>query len=762
MESSVNARLNFIKSAEFKDSFTKCLKKLRASSQHSIISVFIILALHRLIDQELGWDLLLFLILSLLFNTKYQNLIFEYLSCQLLTSINAETSFLDLAGRFFPSFIPSFFIWNRVDLIFLLSLVKCFVLIKHKTLESLAIICLYSLLLFIVNEDLKKVWKRMKKHKKNNKIACRLWRQIPFPVSLVSRNQKIIVKNEAFDAKFHDIKELKDAFSEGNLNTILEQFKKVFEGKGSESVLLKEKNESFLVVIRSVEWKFERCAEVTLVELLEEAYIKQVFSVFLRVQKELLKETENIFDESGKPATDLSSLIDFYEFCLNHWSMQLFLEQQLEFKTAADLKLLDFVNELINAVEICFKKKNKAVEFQLDLHFKSLLIFVNEIRVKVFLASILEYCKDQADSQTLIKISLKEFPNQNANMHSLTICLISKTLSKESASNLFAKKNENLEDFVKNLGTMGLGSSLIRSNMQALGVQLHEIKQINIQFTIDFTFNFHQLSHNEQTRPGIKITWQSTENRRKSIQRSLQFSKQALISIIPHSSNLKGMSFSSKNSSINIIPKSMRNFLSPMSIFNLDLLSPSLVKRSVTSIKQRKSKQNRNKSPDYSVTNQRGVKRFFFKECTKSLNFEQGVYKVLIVDDFEEYRRVLSGLLKEIIQVSCEFAKDGNGALEAYDSYASQGFMYQIIFMDLIMPKMNGFDASTKIRQREKNNYYPRTFICAVSGDADCFTKVSKFDIDDVGKFYLVIRPLDIPKIEAILRHAKQSADTNS
>jgi CheY-like chemotaxis protein len=97
-----------------------------------------------------------------------------------------------------------------------------------------------------------------------------------------------------------------------------------------------------------------------------------------------------------------------------------------------------------------------------------------------------------------------------------------------------------------------------------------------------------------------------------------------------------------------------------------------------------------------------------------------------------------------------------------FDSYASQGFMYQIIFLDLVMPRMGGYDAALQIRMKERKNLFPKTFICAISGDRDCYSKVAKFEIDEVGKKYLALKPLDIAKVEAIVRHAKMAAEANN
>ncbi len=73
--------------------------------------------------------------------------------------------------------------------------------------------------------------------------------------------------------------------------------------------------------------------------------------------------------------------------------------------------------------------------------------------------------------------------------------------------------------------------------------------------------------------------------------------------------------------------------------------------------------------------------------------------KILIVDD-DLYSRLL---LKEYLAEygSCDMAVDGEEAVRAVEIAIESGKPYDLIFLDIMMPKMNGQEALKRIRQIE-------------------------------------------------------------
>lgn len=114
---------------------------------------------------------------------------------------------------------------------------------------------------------------------------------------------------------------------------------------------------------------------------------------------------------------------------------------------------------------------------------------------------------------------------------------------------------------------------------------------------------------------------------------------------------------------------------------------------------------------------------------------------VLVVDDLD----INQELMKEILEkLNCdvEIASSGIAALEMLTTHH-----YDIIFMDLQMPEMDGFEAAKAIRKQGKGK--PLTPIVALTAS----------DLDDshekcleVGMDGCVTKPIEIKDIEDVLK----------
>ncbi|MDF2866927.1 MAG: multi-sensor hybrid histidine kinase [Gammaproteobacteria bacterium] len=102
--------------------------------------------------------------------------------------------------------------------------------------------------------------------------------------------------------------------------------------------------------------------------------------------------------------------------------------------------------------------------------------------------------------------------------------------------------------------------------------------------------------------------------------------------------------------------------------------------------------------------------------------FSPQCYTVLIVDDNEINQK----LLKSIVERgghTCLVAKDGHEAIVFYEHHNPD-----IIFMDILMPRMNGIEATLAIRRIEQQTHQEPVPIVALSGNAQEHDKQQAFD----------------------------------
>ena len=145
---------------------------------------------------------------------------------------------------------------------------------------------------------------------------------------------------------------------------------------------------------------------------------------------------------------------------------------------------------------------------------------------------------------------------------------------------------------------------------------------------------------------------------------------------------------------------------------------------------------------------------------TSPLLSERLPLRILLVDDNEINQKVAARILRQI-GYQPDLAENGRKALDALDKNS-----YDLVFMDLMMPEMDGLEATHTIRERQKNraahpNYSARILIVAMTAHAmqSDREKCLAAGMDD----YLAkpVRPADIRGIiEKWCSPAKQSEET--
>ncbi|NRB36857.1 MAG: response regulator [Pseudomonadales bacterium] len=115
-------------------------------------------------------------------------------------------------------------------------------------------------------------------------------------------------------------------------------------------------------------------------------------------------------------------------------------------------------------------------------------------------------------------------------------------------------------------------------------------------------------------------------------------------------------------------------------------------------------------------------------------------YHILVADDNPINRLVIQSMLKKL-NLSSEVVENGLQALQAYQQ---QSQPYDLLLMDCEMPEMDGFEATEKIRQWEKQQRLPPIHITALTAHvlAEQLEHCKTCGMDD----YL-LKPIDLDKL---------------
>mgnify|MGYP000013115887 FL=1 len=114
--------------------------------------------------------------------------------------------------------------------------------------------------------------------------------------------------------------------------------------------------------------------------------------------------------------------------------------------------------------------------------------------------------------------------------------------------------------------------------------------------------------------------------------------------------------------------------------------------------------------------------------------------KVLITDDSKMARKMLIKTLNESITEEIEIFEAQNG-LEALETYKQ--ISPNLVFLDLTMPVMDGFEALGKIKEFDKN-----AKVVILSADIQ---KLSVEKVLALGAFNFIKKPIDSTKMQQII-----------
>lgn len=133
--------------------------------------------------------------------------------------------------------------------------------------------------------------------------------------------------------------------------------------------------------------------------------------------------------------------------------------------------------------------------------------------------------------------------------------------------------------------------------------------------------------------------------------------------------------------------------------------------------------------------------------------------KFLVVDDDLINRRLLGALLSKYGE--CDFAVDGGNSVDCFRESIVKDKPFDIVFMDIMMPEMNGHDALKHIRNIEEKkgiqlgNGAEVVMVTALSDRQNVLSAFSE------GCEYYLVKPIDQNKLDSLIceiREAKNLA----
>ena len=128
--------------------------------------------------------------------------------------------------------------------------------------------------------------------------------------------------------------------------------------------------------------------------------------------------------------------------------------------------------------------------------------------------------------------------------------------------------------------------------------------------------------------------------------------------------------------------------------------------------------------------------------------------RILIVEDDQLGMRYLLSVLRP--HGECHTAVNGKEAVQAYCQAVEESAPFDVIFMDIMMPEMNGLDALERIREFELYNAHriPRGALAVMA--------TATSDSQDVVRAYCccsafgyLVKPIQVPEVLDIMARIK-------
>jgi CheY-like chemotaxis protein len=115
--------------------------------------------------------------------------------------------------------------------------------------------------------------------------------------------------------------------------------------------------------------------------------------------------------------------------------------------------------------------------------------------------------------------------------------------------------------------------------------------------------------------------------------------------------------------------------------------------------------------------------------------------KILVVEDNIVNQEVTQSIL-ELMDITVDIAEDGNQALQLFDTKK-----YDLIFMDILMPGMDGYQVTKEMRQREESLVKRTPIVALTVNNSSDKSKCMKIGMDD-----FISKPFEACTLEELLK----------
>ncbi len=132
-----------------------------------------------------------------------------------------------------------------------------------------------------------------------------------------------------------------------------------------------------------------------------------------------------------------------------------------------------------------------------------------------------------------------------------------------------------------------------------------------------------------------------------------------------------------------------------------------------------------------------------FGGSMKSSDYKNGTkIKILLIDDDKLHLQILKKILEDIGEIEIFEATSAKESLK----FLLKNKQINMIFIDIYLPDMNGFDLCKKITKKIKNNNFK---IIAITAD----DKITKQDCLNVGFSDLYVKPISKKTLEKVINN---------